>query len=104
MRSILILTLFGTLLLQPAVGSADTGAECRSECAGEKASRDVTCPPPGEDTDKERAQCLQENQESYGSCLNGCPQPAPADTPPETPADAPSDAPADAPPAAQPEN
>jgi hypothetical protein len=83
MRSILIFTMFGTLLLLPSVSSAETNAECQTRCATEKASRDVSCPSPGEDTDQARAQCLQESQDSYNSCLNSCPQPAPTDTPTE---------------------
>jgi hypothetical protein len=82
MRSILILTIFGTLLLQPTVSFADASAQCQSDCANEKASRDANCPPPGEDTDQvERSQCLHESQEAYNICLKGCPQPDPIDTP-----------------------
>ncbi len=83
MRSILILAMFGTLLLLPGVSSAETNAECQTRCAAENASRDVNCPSPGGDTDQARAQCLQENQDTYRGCLNSCPQPAPADTPTE---------------------
>lgn len=83
MRSILILVIFGTLLLLPCVGSAETNAECQTRCAAEKESRDVNCPPPGEETDQARAQCLQESQDTLTSCLNGCPQSAPTDTPTE---------------------
>ena len=106
MRSILILAIFGILLLQPTMSSADPSAECHSECASEKASRDENCPPPGEDTDQARTQCLQESQEAYTGCLSGCPQPEHADTPPDTPpADTPpAETPPDAPPATQPEN
>jgi len=83
MRSILILVIFGTLLLLPRMSSSETNAECQSRCATEKASRDVNCPPPGEETDQARAQCLQESQDTLNSCLNSCPQSAPTDTPTE---------------------
>ncbi len=80
MRSILILAISGTLLLLPGVSSSETNAECQTRCATEKTSRDVNCPSSGEDSDQARAQCLQESQDTYNSCLNSCPQPAPADT------------------------
>jgi len=80
MRSILILAIFGTLLLQPAVSSADTSAECQSNCANEKASRDANCPS-GENSDYERAHCLRESQQAYNDCLKDCPPPAPVETP-----------------------
>jgi hypothetical protein len=83
MRPILMLAMFGMLLLLPGVSSADANAECQSNCANEKASRDMNCPPPGEDTQQARAQCLQESQEIYTSCLANCPQPEPADRPNE---------------------
>ena len=83
MRLILILAIFGTLLLLPGANSAETNAECQTRCATEKASRDVNCPPPGEDPDQARAQCLQESQDTYNSCLNSCPQPEPTDKPSE---------------------
>jgi hypothetical protein len=83
MRSILILVIFGTLLFLPRMGSAETNAECQTRCAAEKASRDVNCPPPGEEADQARTQCLQESQDTLTSCLTTCPQPAPADTPAE---------------------
>lgn len=82
MRSILILAIFGTLLLLPRVGSAETNAECQTRCATEKASRDVNCPP-GDETDQVRAQCLHESQDTLNSCLNSCLQSAPTDTPTE---------------------
>ena len=83
MRSILILVIFGTLLLLPCVGAAETNAECQTRCAAEKASRDVTCPPPGVEPDQARAECMQESQDTLTSCLNSCLQSAPADAPPE---------------------
>ena len=83
MRSIIILALFGTLLLLPGVSSADTNAECRSDCVNEKATRDFNCPPPGEDTDQERAHCMKESQETYNNCINSCPPPEPTDAPKE---------------------
>ena len=83
MRSILILVIFGTLLLLPRVSSAETNAECQTRCATETTSRDVNCPPPGDETDKARAQCLQESKDTLTSCLNSCLQSAPTDTPTE---------------------
>ena len=80
MRSILILALFGTLLLHPTMSFADASAECQSNCANEKASRDVNCPS-GEAADYERAHCLRESQQTYNDCLKDCPPPAPPDTP-----------------------
>ena len=79
MRSILILAIFGTLLLQPTMSFADANAECLSNCANEKATRDANCPS-GEDSGMERGQCLRESQETYKECINGCPQPTPPDT------------------------
>jgi hypothetical protein len=81
MRSILILAIFGTLLLLLGLSSAETNAECQTRCATEKTSRDENCPPPSVDTDRARAQCLQESQDTFNSCRNSCPQPEPADTP-----------------------
>jgi hypothetical protein len=81
MRSILIVAIFATLLLLPGVNSAETNAECQQSCATEKASRDVNCPPLDADTEQARAQCLQESQDTYNSCLGSCPQAEPADTP-----------------------
>jgi len=97
MRSILTLVIFGTLLLLPGVGSAETNAECQTRCAAEKTARDADCPPVGEDTDQARAQCLQESQDTSNSCLNSCPPPAPADTPSDTPTDKPTDTSTDMP-------
>jgi len=82
MRSILILALFGSLLLLPGVNFAETNAECQSRCTDEKAAKETNCPP-GEDTDQERTQCLQEAQDTYNSCLNGCPQSESSETPTE---------------------
>jgi len=81
MRSILIFAIFGSLLLLPGVNFAETNAECQTRCTTEKALRDENCPSPGEDTDQSRAQCLQDSQDTYNSCLNSCPQPEPTDTP-----------------------
>jgi len=82
MRTILILAVFGALLLQPAVIFADANADCRSNCANEKASRDISCPS-GEDNALERDQCMRESLESYNNCLASCPPPEPADAPAE---------------------
>ena len=97
MKSILIFTMFGILLILPGVSSAETNAECKTGCAAEKASRDGVCPPAGEGADQARAECLQENQSSYSICLNSCPLPEPADTPAEAPTDTSGNQPVDKP-------
>jgi hypothetical protein len=97
MKSILIFTMFGILLLLPGVGSAETYAECKAACAADKVSRDEICPPLGEGADQERVECLQENLSSYNICVNSCPLPEPADTQADAPADKPVNKPADKP-------
>jgi hypothetical protein len=82
-RSILIAAVFAALLLLPGVNSAETNAECQQRCATEKASRDANCPPLDADNDQARAQCLQESQDTFNSCINSCPQAEPADAPKE---------------------
>ena len=83
MRSIIFLAMFGTLLLLPAVGFAETNAECATRCGAEKATRDAACPPPAYDGDPVRTQCIQESQDAFSNCLAGCPQPEPpTDMPP----------------------
>lgn len=83
MRVILNLTLFGALLLLPGVSFADANAECQSDCINERATRDTNCPPPGEDTDQDRAHCLKESQDAFNNCVKNCPPPEPIDTPKE---------------------
>jgi hypothetical protein len=83
MRSILIIVMFGTLLLLPKINFAEANSECQTGCATEKAPKEANCPAPGED-DQARAQCLQEIQDTYNSCLSSCPQPALIDTPTES--------------------
>lgn len=80
MRSIFILAIFGTLLLT-AVSSAETNTECKTRCSTEKASNDENCSQAEETFEKTRARCLQDNQDTYNKCLNGCPQPEPTETP-----------------------
>ncbi len=80
MRSIFILTIFGTLLLT-GVSSAETNAECKARCATEKATNDENCSKTEETFDKSRVQCLQENQETYNKCIKSCPQPEPVEPP-----------------------
>jgi hypothetical protein len=82
MRPIFILAIFGTLLLLPVVGSAETNAECQMQCSAEKASRDESCPLAADDGDQARAQCLQESQDGYNACVAECAPPEPADAPP----------------------
>lgn len=86
MRSALILVVFGILLLLPGFSHAETAAECQTRCATEMSSGIANCPPAGDET---RAQCLQELQDSYRQCIDGCPQAAPAETPKDTPAETP---------------
>jgi hypothetical protein len=83
MRYILILAMLWGLLLLHRVSTAETNPECRTRCADEKTSRDISCPPPGDDAYEERAKCLKESQEVYTICLDNCPQPEPADAPTE---------------------
>jgi hypothetical protein len=75
MQAILILTITVTLLLLPGSSTAETYAECQTRCANEKATREEVCPPPDqyEEADQARAQCLQDSEKAYTSCLNGCP-------------------------------
>ena len=81
MRSTLILVLMGTLVFLPGVIFAETAADCLAACAAEKASRDDNCPSQGDDVEQARAQCLQESQDAYNSCLSKCQQPASSETP-----------------------
>ncbi len=83
MRSIYILAIFGTLLLLPGAGPAETSTECPTACASEKAARDVNCLPSGEVPTESSTQCLKDSQDTFISCIRGCPQPAPADKPAE---------------------
>jgi hypothetical protein len=87
MRSILILAVFGILLLQLGISSAETFAECQTKCSMELSSGATNCPPPGNET---RIQCLQEIQETMTRCIDSCPPAAPADAPKEVPAVTPS--------------
>ncbi len=82
MQPILILTVIGTLLLLPGSSSAETNAECQTRCAADKATRDEGCPQAdnNEETDQARAQCLQDSENAYTSCVNDCPQPAATDS------------------------
>lgn len=90
MRSVLILAMFGMLLLLPVLSHAETTAECQARCSTEMSSGLANCPPPGGEA---RAQCLQELQDSFRHCIDGCPQAAPADTPKDTPKDTPAETP-----------
>ena len=81
MRSVIILAMIGSLVFLSGAVFAQTAADCMAACAAEKTSRDDNCPPPGEDTDQARAQCLQESQDAYNSCLSKCQQPASPDAP-----------------------
>jgi hypothetical protein len=83
MRSIFVLVMLGGLLLLPRLIVAETNPECRTRCADEKTSRDINCPPPGDNAFEERAKCLQESQDIYNICLDNCPRPEPADAPTE---------------------
>jgi hypothetical protein len=83
MRSILILAMLMGLLLLPGVSTAETNPECKARCADEKTSRDISCPPPGDDAYEERAKCLQESKDTYNNCLDNCPRPDPTDSPTE---------------------
>jgi hypothetical protein len=82
MQAILILTIIGILLVLPGASIAETNAECQTRCGSEKATRDADCPPPDrdEDTDRARAQCLQDSDNTYKSCVSGCPLPEPTDS------------------------
>jgi hypothetical protein len=88
MRSMLLLVLSGVLLLLPGVSSAETFAECLTQCSKDMSSANSNCPPAG---DGERSQCLQDNQDTMKQCINGCPQAAPADPPKDTPTDTPKE-------------
>jgi hypothetical protein len=85
MQTILNLVMVGILLLLPGVSFAETGAECQTRCAAEKASRDDSCPEGGRDpeTDQARDRCVQENQDAYNTCMNGCAQLESAEQPAE---------------------
>ena len=82
MKAILILTIFGTLLLLPGSSTAETNDECLARCGAEVATRDAACPPADKDeeTDKARAQCLQDSENAYNNCVSGCSQPTPSDS------------------------
>ena len=88
MRSVIILAMFGMLLLEPGASSAETFTECLTRCSTELQSGAANCPPPG---DEARAQCIQDNQEDFKQCSDGCSQSAPADTPKDAPADTPKE-------------
>jgi hypothetical protein len=83
MRSVLLFVMLGTLLSLPGMPLAETNAECTKRCAAEKTERDESCMP-GDESEKEHAECLRENQENYNNCVAGCPQPDPEDVPAET--------------------
>lgn len=83
--------MFGMLLLQPGVSSAENYIECLTRCTADKTSSDANCPPLGNET---RAQCLQENQDAMKPCIDSCQQAAagataPKDRPMDTPKDIP---------------
>jgi len=98
MQSILIFAMLVTLLLLPGVSRAETDTNCLTGCGTERVSREANCPPPGDDADQARAQCMRESQDTFRSCLTGCMQAAPADAPANVPADAQPETPPDAPP------
>lgn len=77
MQTIFILTVIGALLLLPGSSTAETTAECQTRCAIDKSTIDINCPPADKDeeTDQARAQCLQDSENAYNSCVSGCPQP-----------------------------
>lgn len=93
MRSIIfILAMFGMLMLQPNVSSAENYIECLTRCNADKSSSDANCPPPP--GDEARAQCLKENQDAMKPCIDSCQQAAagataPKDRPMDTPKDIP---------------
>jgi len=98
MQLILILAMLGTLLLPLSMSSAEEmNTDCQTGCVAERATTNTNCPPPGEDPDQARADCLKESQETFSRCLAGCVQTPPAEMPADTPTDKAVEIPADTP-------
>jgi hypothetical protein len=58
---------------------ADDKTDCLINCANEKRSSEMYCPPAGGYSDEDHKQCIEKNTAAYNECSKGC------SPPPETP-------------------
>ena len=77
MRTLLLTVICIIGIGMPGMSAAQSRQACLTQCAGDKASNEQTCPPSGEMTDKGRQQCLERYHTAYEACLNACPAPTP---------------------------
>ena len=82
MRIIFITLLVCILCSQAVMGFADEKSDCLKNCANEKRSNNMYCPPDGGFYDEYHKQCKDINTIAYDDCVKVCSQ-APA--PPEQP-------------------
>ena len=73
MRTLLLAVTFLVCIGVPGMSTAQSRQACLTQCAGDKASNEQTCPPSGEMTDKGRQQCLERYHKAYEACIHACP-------------------------------
>lgn len=68
---------------------ADDKSDCLNQCANDKRTADMYCPPAGGYTDEENKQCMVKSTANFTICNNACSpqvdqQPAPTQLPAKT--------------------
>lgn len=83
MRIIFITLLVNILCCITVTSFADEKSDCLNNCANEKRSSEMFCPPAGGYTDEDHKQCIEKNTATYNDCVKGCsPSPTPSERPP----------------------
>lgn len=82
MRILLITLLFTILCSLTVMSFADEKSDCLNNCANEKRSSGMYCPPAGGYTDEDHKQCVAKSTTAYNDCIKSC---SPSVVLPETP-------------------